>query len=246
MSDLAIYRASRVLKGTVEGAFVENNLPTLAVKLTSKVQAILLVKVNGFIADNVSMYSASKITCVVPKEVRHLPLNTLEIIITGYVPTSESFETPRAVTLGLGYSPSKSNELESELQRVTRSLLMSPGSDIWAKGRGSGLRNMHSKTLISSNKANLSQNIQVAIDRLNNFLNSSFSVGRSTKKWRATKVSLKSIKLVPTSTLPSTFKSTSGRELSTGSGDKVIFINLETTLSSPSGSKLKVSGGLTV
>lgn len=133
MTDIAIYRSTSPEPVTLTDVYEEDGRTWLQGRFSSDVEALYIVRVNGTASDLALLTSSRDIQIRVPEGVAG--------------PYTASVRAVRRVepgqrylgALGFGYKTEVASPVEEALQRMTRFLMKSPGSDPWHPKDGGGL-----------------------------------------------------------------------------------------------------------
>lgn len=259
--DIALYRASEAIGGRVDRMIGRDSEGRLLVELVLQrnVTVILSVTVNGIPSPSIEIYGERRVLVTVPLQLAQVALRNLLFVVIAEVDFELINETPVPTTIGIGLRPSTFSGPSEALQTAVRSLYMDPGSDIWNRERGGGLRSLRNQLVGRNDESRFAQIVQVAIDRYNanvsklrTFGRSRTSVTRTLTQYRVSRIQLQSVRILSYARtqaeygyLPAIGSTKQDVFRDVDSDAPVIVVNLLMTVQGPQGTVEQVSSSLT-
>ena len=170
MSDIAIYRAIESVAGEITRVWTDDVGQRRALlKLDRDLTSVVYVKVFEASCPEVLMLAPRYLEIVIPLEYAKQPEDSWVVTVLAEVSLAGLQGVMSPGTLGLGQRPQLVTGDAEAVQRAVRWLSMDPGTDVWDKARGGGLRRAITSNLTGSDLSAVTKRITIILDRYNSF-----------------------------------------------------------------------------
>lgn len=254
--DLACYRAVEPVTGRVLGivsaeANADYGLPAVEIALKTPVATVVRATVNGTDSSVVELVGKQRVLVTVPEVVAQLDPRYWVVRVYAEVDYESLSDVPSPTSIGFGARVTTVAGPMEALQRAVRALLMDPGSDVYNRNRGGGLRRLKGLLLNPSDMSPVARDVQIAVDAYNRTV-AATRLRMRADSWHVTRIEMLSIRALTPAQASAEFASTRDRGVATddsiaGSAaptDMILAISFGHDMRGPQGARIRSSSAI--